>query len=179
MEIKDELVKIRDSILTKDGIVSTEKQDLFREQLQRTFNNDLIRAMASNPYQRAKSISKINDGIPEDEEEDDDASAASQTDDDDAQQNNQEEEDEKDEDEDEGADDEVSDEQQIEINRTWIKGLDVNYPLKTYYKHIKKNLQIVLGSERIPTRKYPKWSENLYSTFKRLTAAVPEILFVY
>lgn len=49
MEIKDELVKIRDSILTKDGIVSTEKQDLFREQLQRTFNNDLIRAMAANP----------------------------------------------------------------------------------------------------------------------------------
>lgn len=31
MEIKDELVKIRDSILTKDGIVGTEKQDLFRE----------------------------------------------------------------------------------------------------------------------------------------------------
>ena len=31
MEIKDELVRIRDSILTKDGIVSTEKQDLFRE----------------------------------------------------------------------------------------------------------------------------------------------------
>ena len=33
MEIKDELIKIRDSILTKDGIVGTEKQDLFREQL--------------------------------------------------------------------------------------------------------------------------------------------------
>jgi hypothetical protein len=33
MEIKDELAKVRDSILTKDGIVSTEKQDLFREQL--------------------------------------------------------------------------------------------------------------------------------------------------
>ena len=31
MEIKDELIKIRDSILTKDGIVGTEKQDLFRE----------------------------------------------------------------------------------------------------------------------------------------------------
>ena len=33
MEISNELVKIRDSILTKDGIVGTEKQDLFREQL--------------------------------------------------------------------------------------------------------------------------------------------------
>lgn len=55
----------------------------------------------------------------------------------------------------------------------------MNYPLKTYYKHIKKNLQIVLGSERIPTRKYPKWSENLYITFKKLTAVVPEINFIY
>ena len=31
VEIKDELVKIRDALLTKDGIVSADKQDLFRE----------------------------------------------------------------------------------------------------------------------------------------------------
>lgn len=41
-EISEELVKIREALLKKDGLVSTEKQDLFREQLQRTFNNDLI-----------------------------------------------------------------------------------------------------------------------------------------
>lgn len=65
------------------------------------------------------------------------------------------------------------------MNRTWIKGLSVNYLLNTYYKTLKKNLQIMLGSERIPTRQYPKWSDNLYQTFKKLSPAVPEINFVY
>ena len=153
---------------------------MFREQLQRTFNNDLIRAMASAPVQRAQSLRNINDGGPEeiDEEDEEDTSATSQADD--QSQQAEEEEEDKDEDEEEEEDDAAaSDVDQTEINRTWIKGLDANYPLKTYYKHIKKNLQIVIGSERIPTRKYPKWSENLYATFKRLTAAVPEMLFVY
>lgn len=54
---------------------------------------------------------------------------------------------------------------QEEINIKWIKGLSVNYPLNTYYKQIKKCIQILLGSERVPTRQYPKWSENLYKTF--------------
>ena len=49
VEIKEELVKIREALLKKDGLVSTEKQDLFREQLQRTFNNDLISAMSEAP----------------------------------------------------------------------------------------------------------------------------------
>ena len=49
VEISEELEKIRDAILCKDGIVSVEKQDLFREQLHRTFSNDLIKAMAKAP----------------------------------------------------------------------------------------------------------------------------------
>ena len=57
--------------------------------------------------------------------------------------------------------------------------MDICYPLKTYYKHLKKNILIVLNSERISSRKYPKWSENLYETFKKLSAAVPEIMFAY
>ena len=46
-EVKDEVVSIRDALLSKDGLVPAEKQDLFREQLQRTFSNDLIKALAS------------------------------------------------------------------------------------------------------------------------------------
>ena len=50
MSISQELSNIRDSLLTKDGLVPIEKQDLFREQLQRTFQNDLILAMSrKNP----------------------------------------------------------------------------------------------------------------------------------
>lgn len=62
---------------------------------------------------------------------------------------------------------------QIEIDRNWIKNLGMNYPLKTYYKHLKRAIQIILGSERIPTRQYPKWSENLYRTFLKLNDCVP------
>ena len=67
----------------------------------------------------------------------------------------------------------------MEINRAWIKSLDINYPLKTYYKAIKKNLQIVLNSERIPSRQYPKWSENLFKTFTSVAKLVPEMNFIY
>jgi len=37
----------------------------------------------------------------------------------------------------------------------------------------------VLGSERITTRNYPKWSQNLFKTFVKLTDCVPNIKFVY
>lgn len=47
---------------------------------------------------------------------------------------------------------------QKSINRTWIKALNANYPCFTYYKSLKKNILIILNSERIETRKYPKWS---------------------
>ena len=41
LDIQDELAYIRDALLTKDGLVDAEKQDLFREQLNRTFNKYL------------------------------------------------------------------------------------------------------------------------------------------
>lgn len=96
--------------------------------------------MANAPVQRAASLKKINDGaIEEDEAEDDDTSATSEIGDDQSQAQDEEEKDEE-ENEDEGEAEEVDEAEQFEINRTWIKGLDTNYPLKTYYKHIKKNL---------------------------------------
>lgn len=76
-----------------------------------------------------------------------------------------------------GQEEEVVD-QEI-INRQWIKSLDCNYPLRVYYKNFKKNLLIILGSERISSRRYPAWSNNLYLTFQKLTACVHEIYFVY
>jgi len=68
---------------------------------------------------------------------------------------------------------------QKKIDRVWIKDMDRNYPCWTYYKTLKKNLLIILNSERIATRKYPKWSEDLFSTFSKLTNCVPEINYLY
>ena len=68
---------------------------------------------------------------------------------------------------------------QESIDRSWIKKLNINYPCWTYYKTLKKNLLIILQSERIETRKYPKWSENLFSTFSKLKSCVPEIYCVF
>ena len=81
----------------------------------------------------------------------------------------------------EGAQDEEEEEEvdQNAIDRTWIKALDRNYPCWTYYKCLKKDLLIILNSERIATRKYPKWSENLFETFTKLNTVVPEINFLF
>ena len=49
VEISEDLSSIRDSLLKKDGIVSTDKQDLFREQLQRTYQQDGV----ENPFVEA------------------------------------------------------------------------------------------------------------------------------
>ena len=122
---------------------------------------------STSGLKKTKTIKQINEEGPgievEDEDEEEDTSVG-----DSSSVQGQEEEKEEDDDE-EDVDDEESDVDQWAINMNWIKALDCNYPLKTYYKHVKKNLQIVIGSERIPAKKYPKWSENLYSTFKKLT----------
>ncbi len=77
---------------------------------------------------------------------------------------------------DEQSEDNVPDEvNQREINNAWIKQLDRNYPLKTYYKALKKNILILLASERICSRKYPEWSEDLYNTITQVAEYVPEI----
>ena len=115
------------------------------------------------------------DGVPE--EDDGDASSEAATEEATSSVAPQDEDEDSKEEEDE--DEPVGDIDQGEIDRTWIKGLGVNYPLKTYYKNLKKNLQIILNSERIPTRAYPKWSDNLFQTFKKLSSTVPEIQFVF
>lgn len=175
-ELSEELEDIRDALLKKDGIVSVEKQDLFREQLQRTFSNDLIKAMSCKKGPKVARLDTINNksqisnastvGV-DDDDDDDDESIHTEDEVPDEEEKKEEEDDDNDNDDEEEAnpDDDID---QVEINRNWIKALDVNYPLKTYYKNIKKNLQIVLGSERIPSRQYPKWSENLYVTFKKV-----------
>lgn len=117
-----------------------------------------------------------------DEDEDD----ASNTEDDTDAADDEEEK--KDEDEDDGGNEEDGEEvqadddddlDQIEISRNWIKALGCNYPLKTYYKHMKKNLLIVLGSERIHSKHYPKWSENLFHTFCKVKKLVPEMQYLF
>ena len=60
-----------------------------------------------------------------------------------------------------------------------MEGLSVNYPLYTYYKNLKTNFKIILGSDKIPDKEYPKWSENVSETFTELTKAVPEMMLVY
>ena len=78
-QIGEELIKIKAAILSKDGIVSTEKQDLFREQLERTFNTELIQSMSSSAPKRRATIREINKGVVEveEEEEEDDTIASS------------------------------------------------------------------------------------------------------
>lgn len=74
---------------------------------------------------------------------------------------------------------EVDDEAQAEIDTAWIKALAINYPLNTYYKYLKRTLLFVLQSEHVTGQKRPRWSEDLYLTFRKLTSAVPEMLVVY
>lgn len=83
------------------------------------------------------------------------------------------------EDEVEGDPDENEDVDQLAIDQAWIDGLSVNYPLYTYYKNLKTNFKIILGSDKIPEKMYPKWSENVSETFTELTKAVPEMNLVY
>ena len=104
----------------------------------------MIKAMASAPVQRTQSLKKINDGVAEEEEEEEDDTSATSEAGDDTSQAQEEEDKDEDEDEGEGENEDVDDVDQVEINRIWIKGLDVNYPLKTYYKYIKKNLLILM-----------------------------------
>ena len=133
----------------------------------------------------SKSITKKNNADDAGEGEDDDNTEDAQEDETvDTIEHHEEEEENKDEEdenneEEEIDEDAVEDVNQEEINRNWIKALDINYPLKTYYKHLKNSLQILLGSERIPSRQYPSWSENLFKTFKRLSDAHPEIQCIY
>ena len=65
------------------------------------------------------------------------------------------------------------------IDKAWIKGLSVNFPLKTYYQTLKVNIKVLLRDTNLPSTSYPEWSENLFETFKELTKAVPEMHMVY
>ena len=56
------------------------------------------------------------------------------------------------EDEVEGDPDENEDVDQLAIDQAWIDGLSVNYPLYTYYKNLKTNFKIILGSDKIPEK---------------------------
>ena len=63
--VSEELELIKDALLCKDGLVPAEKQDLFREQLQRTFSNDLIRALASQPTRVEKQNTTVEAKVSE------------------------------------------------------------------------------------------------------------------
>ena len=52
---------------------------------------------------------------------------------------------------------EAQDDQEA-IDKAWIKSLNINYPLHSYYKFLKRSISIVLGSHRIATHAYPDWS---------------------
>lgn len=80
----------------------------------------------------------------------------------------------------EGEEEDEEEVDQKTIDRTYIKALvGCNHPLQTYYKSLKNNLLIIFNSERIASRKYPKWSENLFDTFTKLNTCVPELHFVF
>ena len=65
------------------------------------------------------------------------------------------------------------------IDKAWIQGLSVNFPLKTYYQTLKVGMGVLLRDTNLPNASYPEWSENLFETFKELTKAVPEMHMVY
>ena len=65
------------------------------------------------------------------------------------------------------------------IDKAWINGLSVNFPLKTYYQTLKTNIKVLLRDTDLHSSKYPEWSENLFETFKELTKAVPEMHMVF
>ena len=64
------LTKIRDALLVKDGLVEPQKQDLFREQLERTFSTELISAMAKtkSDVEVLKTSAAISEADQDEEE---------------------------------------------------------------------------------------------------------------
>lgn len=146
---------------------------MFRKQIKKTFSLDYINRVGGGLQKTATMASysgvSVSTNATQDEDEDD--------------ADQEEEEEKKEEDGDDGeaeeearvneqgedeSEDNVEEVDQREINNNWIKALDRNYPLKTYYKALKKNLLILLDSERIDSRTYPTWSENLFETFHNL-----------
>ena len=176
---------IKDALLSKDGLVEPDKQDLFREQISSTLNDRVVQSLSKKTIARANSDVDTSQVQSEAEENDDDDATDDQEEEEEKNDGDDGEEEEdalkKAHAEAEGAQDEEEEEEidQNTIDRTWIKALDRNYPCWTYYKCLKKDLLIILNSERIATRKYPKWSENLFETFTKLNTVVPEINFLF
>jgi len=179
---------IKEALLRKDGIVDSDKQDLFREQIESTLNSTVMKSLASKAIVRdTTQMTDAESTQVDEEDDDDDATSDAPTEDD---EETKEEEDGDDgeaeenertealEQEEEGEATEEEVDQKV-IDRAWIKQCDRNYPSWTYYKNLKKNLLIMLNSERISSRKYPKWSENLFETFIKLNVVIPELNFLF
>ena len=185
--ISDVLSNIKEAILKKDGIVEPEKQDLFREQVAGTLDERIIKSLTLRT-ELVRANSNINEECDLPDEDESETSTVGDEEDDETETKDEEgddgeaEEEAREEEAQGGIEDAAEEEEEIdqkEVNKHWIKALNCNYPCYTYYKNLKKNLLIILNSERIATRKYPKWSENLFDTFMKLASCVPEISFIF
>ena len=68
---------------------------------------------------------------------------------------------------------------QVIIDETFMTQLSQNWPLKCYYKTLKRSIQVTLGSEKVPSKLVPKWRKEVYTTFRKLTSIVAEMNYVY
>ena len=55
----------------------------------------------------------------------------------------------------------------------------MNWPLKCYFRTLKRSILVTLGADKIPSREVPKWRKEVFQTFRKLTQIVPEINYVY
>ena len=58
--VVDELGKIRDALVSKDGIVGPDEQDVFRKQIERSFSDDLISAMREKQIDYFSTTSSVS-----------------------------------------------------------------------------------------------------------------------
>jgi len=78
------------------------------------------------------------------------------------------------------SEEDVAETDQEAIDHLWIKGIKTNWPLECYYKSVKSTIQVILASDKIKNKELPPWySEGCFTTFRKLTKIIPEMLFVY
>jgi len=65
------------------------------------------------------------------------------------------------------------------INREFIRQLEINQPLKCYYKTLKHALQIYLGYEKQRDVSKHNWAELQHKRLEKVTKCVREVNFIY
>lgn len=48
------------------------------------------------------------------------------------------------------------------IDDAFIKQLSLNWPLKCYFRTLKRSILVTLGADKIPSKEVPKWRKEVF-----------------